>query len=198
MSQDFICLRIPEKRKINNRQPVLRTSPSIPLGFLKIVLKGLSLLQHLDIRCLLHLSYYHHRSHSNKWTTGSGDKPHGESAWLQIKLVRDKGHEAFKINSSYPWWNMLVISYNDTLYYRQWRSSYVHSHHARYQRDRELQQTCKGTAEAEDVLGSAVSWPCLNEMGTSEDSFLVGWYLNFNCNLLLLWLGQWQFFSSVW
>lgn len=41
-------------------------------------------------------------------------------------------------------------------------------------RERELQQTYKGPAEAKDSLGSAVLWPCLNKIGPSEGSLLVG------------------------
>ena len=41
-------------------------------------------------------------------------------------------------------------------------------------REREPQQTYKGTAEAKDIPGSPVPWPCLNEIDQSEDALMLG------------------------
>ena len=50
-------------------------------------------------------------------------------------------------------------------------------------RERELQQTYKGAAETKDILGSVVLWPCLNKIGPSEGSLLVGGHLELQLQL---------------
>ena len=50
-------------------------------------------------------------------------------------------------------------------------------------REREPQQTCKGTAEAKDIAGSAVQCPCIIETDPSEDALLLGRHMELQLQL---------------
>lgn len=56
-------------------------------------------------------------------------------------------------------------------------------------REREQQQTWKGTVEAKDVRWSVVHWSCLNKLAHQRIPFWWADTGNFNCNLLLIWHG---------
>lgn len=60
--------------------------------------------------------------------------------------------------------------------HKQWRFFYIYSCHSRNQKKR-AEPKCNGRAEGKDIPGSAVLWSCLNEIGPSKDTVLIGWHL---------------------